>query len=269
MAFSGCSVAASPNGVRIDIDGRGVARVTLDRAARHNAFDGALVGALGAAVGRLGRDDTVRVIVITGAGDSFCAGADLGHMRAMAAASEDANYADALALADMLAALEECAKPLVARVNGDAFGGGVGLVACCDIAVGLADARFALSEVRLGLVPATISPHVVAAIGARATRALALTGERFDGVRAQSLGLLHAVAADLPQLDAALERIVADLLQGGRAAQGEVKALLREVAGAPRDAALRRATSHRLARLRLSQEAGERIAAFLARRKRL
>ncbi|MGE0581974.1 MAG: enoyl-CoA hydratase-related protein [Steroidobacteraceae bacterium] len=262
-------MAASPNGVRIDIDERGVARVTLDRAGRHNAFDGALVGALGAAAGELGRDADVRVIVITGAGDSFCAGADLEHMRAMADASEDANYADALALADMLAALEACGKPLVARVNGDAFGGGVGLVACCDIAIGLAGARFALSEVRLGLVPATISPHVVAAIGARATRALALTGERFDGVRAQALGLLHAVAADLPQLDAALERIVADLLQGGLTAQGEVKALLREVTGAPRDAALRRATSHRLARLRLSQEAVERISAFLARRKRL
>ena len=262
-------MAAITSGLRIETDSRGVARVTLDRPGRHNAFDGALIAALRAAIEALGRDAAVRVIVISGAGDSFCAGADLDHMRAMAAASEEANYADALALADMLAALDECGKPLVARVNGDAFGGGVGLVACCDIAVGLAGARFALSEVKLGLVPATISPHVVAAIGARATRALTLTGERFDGLRAEALGLLHVAAADLAQLDAALESVVAELLQGGPGAQGEVKALLRDIAGAPLDAALRRRTSHRLARLRLSQEAQARIAAFLARRKRL
>jgi methylglutaconyl-CoA hydratase len=190
-------------------------------------------------------------------------------MRAMAEASESANYADALALAEMLATLDECAKPLVARVNGDAFGGGVGLVACCDIAIGLAGAQFALSEVRLGLVPATIAPHVVAAIGSRATRALALTGERIDGARAQALGLLHGTAGDPAALDAAVERVLGDLLSGGCEAQAEVKALVREVTGAPRDAAQRRSTSHRLARLRLSQEARERIAAFLARRKRM
>lgn len=262
-------MSASPTHVRIDIDDRGVARLTLDRPERRNAFDGALIAAIREAVVALERDPTVRVIVVTGAGSSFCAGADLGHMRAMAGAPEEENYADALALAEMLATLDECGKPLVARVNGDAFGGGVGLIACCDVAVGLATARFALSEVKLGLVPATISPHVVAAIGGRATRALALTGERFDGARAHAIGLLHEVAGDLAQLDAALDRIVAELLTGGREAQREVKALLREVTGAPRDAALRRSTSHRLARLRISQEARERVAAFLAHRKRL
>jgi len=262
-------MATGPHGVSIDTDERGVARLTLDRPERHNAFDGTLIGAIHAAVDRLTHDPAVRAIVVTGAGKSFCAGADLGHMQVMSAASEEANYTDALALAQMLAALDACSKPLVARVNGDAFGGGVGLIACCDIAVGLADARFALSEVRLGLVPATISPFVIAAIGARATRALALTGERFDGARAQSLGLLHEVAGDLPQLDATLERVLADLLQGGPQAQREVKSLVREVAGAPCDAALQSSTSHRLARLRLSQEARERMSAFLARRKRL
>ncbi|MCW5570251.1 MAG: enoyl-CoA hydratase-related protein [Steroidobacteraceae bacterium] len=262
-------MSASVQGLSIDTDGRGVARLTLDRPERHNAFDGALIGAIHTAVDRLARNPVVRAIVVTGAGNSFCAGADLGHMRAMSGATEEANHADALALAQMLAALDACSKPVVARVNGDTFGGGVGLVACCDIAVGLAGARFALSEVRLGLVPATISPFVIAAIGARATRALALTGERFDGTRAQALGLLHEVADDLPQLDATLERILADLLQGGPEAQREVKSLVREVAGAPCDAALQRSTSHRLARLRLSQEARERLSAFLARRKRL
>ena len=147
-------MATGPHGVSIDTDERGVARLTLDRPERHNAFDGTLIGAIHAAVDRLTHDPAVRAIVVTGAGKSFCAGADLGHMQVMSAASEEANYTDALALAQMLAALDACSKPLVARVNGDAFGGGVGLIACCDIAVGLADARFALSEVRLGLVPA-------------------------------------------------------------------------------------------------------------------
>ena len=260
------AVAAS---LRTEVDARGVARLTLDRPARHNAFDGALVEALHGAVLALGHDPAVRVIVVTGAGETFCAGADLDHMRAMAEASEAANYADALALAEMLAALDECPRPLVARVNGDAFGGGVGLIACCDIAIGMAGARFALSEVRLGLVPATISPHVVAAIGSRATRALALTGERFDGERALALGLLQATAADAAGLDAAVERVIGDLLEAGPLAQVEVKALVGEVTGAARDAAQRRSTSHRLARLRVSQEARARIATFLARRRRL
>ena len=251
----------------IDRGWDGVARLTLNRPDRHNAFDGELIAALHATIGTLGRDPAVRVIVVTGAGRSFCAGADLGHMRAMADADEAANYADALALADMLAALDECPKPLVARVNGDAFGGGVGLIACCDIAVGLAAARFALSEVRLGLVPATISPHVVAAMGERAMRRYALSGERFDGVRARELGLLHEAVADEAALDGEVNRIIAELLQGGPQAQVEVKSLVHEVSAAPRDAALRRSTSHRLARLRMSQEGRARVRDFLARRK--
>ncbi|MGD9599579.1 MAG: enoyl-CoA hydratase-related protein [Steroidobacteraceae bacterium] len=251
----------------IDPCAGGIARVTLNRPDRHNAFDGELIAALGAAAVALGRDAAVRAIVITGAGRSFCAGADLGHMRAMAAADEAANYADAMALADTLAALDECPKPLIARVNGDAFGGGVGLVACCDIAVGLASAQFALSEVRLGLAPATISPHVVAAIGERAMRRYALTGERFDGSRALALGLLHEAVADAAALDTAIDRIVTELLQGGPQAQVETKSLVREVATAPRDVALRRSTSRRLARLRMSEEARTRILDFLARRK--
>lgn len=257
-----------PAGVRVEVDPAGVARLTLDRAERRNAFDGGMIGALHTAIEQCTRDARVRVLVLTGAGAAFCAGADLAHMRAMGSASEQENLDDALALANMLAALEECGKPVLARVNGDAFGGGVGLIACCDIAVGLAGARFALSEVKLGLVPATIAPHVVAAIGARAMRRYALTGERFDGTRAQSIGLLHEIATDEAQLDEVVERIASELLAGGALAQQEVKQLVSEVTGAPRDGALRRATSQRLARLRVSQEARARIQDFLARRQR-
>lgn len=261
------STVAPPLEVRID--GDGVARLTLNRPQRHNAFDGALVAALHDAIGALDRDPAVRVVVVTGAGASFCAGADLGHMRAMADAGEAENFRDALALAEMLAALDACSKPLVARVNGDAFGGGIGLIACCDIAIGLAGARFALSEVRLGLVPATIAPYVMAAIGGRAMRRYALTGERFDGARAREIGLLHEAVADTAALDAAVGRVVADLCLGGPQAQAEAKSLLREVAGAPRGGALGRSTSHRLARLRTSEEARARLQAFLARSNRL
>lgn len=255
-------------GVRVEVSPAGVARLTLDRAERRNAFDGGMIGALHAAIGQCARDAAVRVLVLTGAGAAFCAGADLAHMRAMGSASGQENFDDALALAGMLAALDECGKPVLARVNGDAFGGGVGLIACCDIAVGLAGARFALSEVKLGLVPATIAPHVVAAIGARAMRRYALTGERFDGTRAQAIGLLHETAIDIAQLDAAVERIVAELLGGGPQAQQEVKQLVGEVTGAPCDDALRRSTSRRLARLRVSQEARALIGEFLAKRQR-
>lgn len=250
------------------MDPAGVARLTLDRAERRNAFDAAMIVALRAAIGQCERDTGVRMLVLTGAGAAFCAGADLAHMRAMGAASAQQNHDDALALAEMLAALDQCAKPVLARVNGDAFGGGVGLIACCDIAVGLAGAHFALSEVKLGLVPATIAPHVVAAIGVRAMRRYALTGERFDGTQARAIGLLHEAAIDIPQLDAVVERLVAELLAGGPQAQQEVKQLVDEVAGAPRNDVLRRSTSRRLARLRISQEARTRIEDFLARRQR-
>jgi methylglutaconyl-CoA hydratase len=253
---------ADPVVVALGADG--VARVTLNRPERRNAFDGALVAQLHSALRDLDRDNAVRAVVFTGAGDAFCAGADLAHMAAMAAASEDDNFADAHALATMLAALNALGKPTVARVNGDAFGGGIGLIACCDIAIAADTARFALTEVRLGLVPATISPYVVAAIGERWMRRLALTGERFDAARAVTIGLLHeSVAAN--SLDAAVAATVADLLRGGPFAQREVKELVREVMAGPGGAALARATSHRLARLRTSQEARERIAQFLAR----
>jgi methylglutaconyl-CoA hydratase len=153
--------------IRCEIDARGVARLTLDRADKHNAFDDVVIRELTAELERLGADARVRVVVLTGAGRSFSAGADLGWMRAMAAAGERENREDALALARLMRTLDGLTKPAVARVNGPAYGGGVGLVACCDIAIASSDARFAFTEVRLGLAPAVISPYVIAAIGAR------------------------------------------------------------------------------------------------------
>ena len=152
-------MSASVQGLSIDTDGRGVARVTLDRPERHNAFDGALIGAIHTAVDRLARNPVVRAIVVTGAGNSFCAGADAAWMRASAALSEDENRADAIRLSDMLATIDACPKPVIAVAHGNIFGGGVGLVACADLVVVKPGAKFRLSEVRLGLTPATISPR--------------------------------------------------------------------------------------------------------------
>lgn len=258
-------MAAITSGLRIETDSRGVARVTLDRPGRHNAFDGALIAALRAAIEALGRDAAVRVIVISGAGDSFCAGADLDHMRAMAAASEEANYADALALADMLAALDECGKPLVARVNGDAFGGGVGLVACCDIAVAADTAKFSLSEVRLGLIPATISPYVVRKIGESSARRYFLTAEVFEAADAERMGLVHEVVA-AAGMDEAAAWFAKRLREGGPRSQAAAKQLIARVAGAPIDEGLMADTAERIASQRASAEGKEGTEAFLAKR---
>jgi methylglutaconyl-CoA hydratase len=252
--------------VRWSIDERGVAEVMLARADRRNAFDGEVVRALHDAIGQLRRAPHVRVLVIASEGATFCAGADLAHMAQVAAGPVEGNFADASALAAMLEALDACPRPTVARVQGDAFGGGVGLLACCDVAVASSAARFALSEVRLGLVPATISPYVLAAIGPRAMRRYALTGERFDAAQARTIGLVHEVV-EPAALDAAVASIVQALLAGGPEAQREVKGLLRELRGLGRDGLPGRATSHRLARLRQSAEGSEGIRAFLERRR--
>jgi methylglutaconyl-CoA hydratase len=251
--------------VRIETDARGVARVTLDRADRHNAFDDAMIRELTAALAGLATDDAARVVVLTGAGASFSAGADIRWMRAMAACGEAENRADALALGALMHALDALPKPTVARVNGAAFGGGVGLVACCDVAVAAATARFAFSEVRLGLAPAVISPYVIDAIGARQARRLFATGEVFDAERALAIGLVHEVAPP-EALDERVDAVVAHLLQGGPAALREIKALVAGVAHAPDRAALRAETADLIARLRASPEGQEGLGAFLAKR---
>lgn len=257
----------APESTRIEVELRpAIAVVTLNRPELHNAFDQLLITELTAALRRLDRDPNVRAVVLAGAGKSFCAGADLNWMREMATYSRPQNLADANALARMLKTLNRMSKPTIARVHGAAYGGGVGLVACCDVALGTPEATFALSEARLGLIPATIGPYVVAAIGARAARRYFLTGERFGADEAHRLGLLHEVIS-LPGLDPRINDILGALLITGPAAQAECKDLIRAVANRPADARLIADTARRIARVRASPEAKEGIAAFLGKRK--
>ena len=245
----------------------GVATLVLDRPGVHNAFDDRLVAELTAALDDVAADPAVRAVVLTGAGKTFSAGADLDWMRGMARATEQENLADSLKLAALMRTLAFLPKPTIARVNGSAYGGGVGLVACCDIAVGVEPAKFSLSEVRLGLVPAVISPYVVAAIGARAARRLFLTGEVFEAPEALRIGLLtHCVAPDA--LDEAVDRELHWLSKGGPQAQREAKALALRMAGhAPeRAAAVDAENAALIARLRVSPEGQEGITAFLEKR---
>lgn len=249
----------------VDVDGRGVATVTLDRPALHNAFDDALIAALTEALRSLGRDEAVRVVVLAARGKSFSAGADLDWMRRTAGYSREENLRDAEALAALMRTLDGLPRPTVAVVQGPAYGGGVGLVACCDVAVASTAATFCLSEVRLGLAPAVISPYVVAAIGPRAARRYALTAERFDAAEARRLGLVHEAVAP-EALEAAAGRIVAALLAGGPRAVAAAKSLLARVARAPLDDGLVAETAERIAALRASEEGREGLSAFLEKR---
>ena len=244
-----------------------VARLRLNRPQLHNAFDATVVAALTGALENVAADPQVRVVMIEGEGASFSAGADLNWMRGMAAASEAENRDDALALARLMRRLDELAKPTIARVHGAAFGGGVGLVACCDIAIATSNAKFGLTESKLGLLPAVISPYVVAAIGARQSRRWFATAELFDAATAHRIGLLHDVVDDEAALDAAVQRQIDLLLKAGPIAAAHAKRLVRDVvAHADRDrhdaenAAL-------IARLRVSPEGQEGIGAFLDKRK--
>jgi methylglutaconyl-CoA hydratase len=241
-----------------------VARLILNRPERHNAFDEALIEELTQAIDEVEKDISVRVLVLAANGKSFSAGADLDWMRRMAAYSEEENLADANRLALLMQRLNFIPKPTVAAVQGAALGGGVGLVAASDIAVGAAQAVFGLTEVRIGLIPATIGPYVVQAIGERAARRYFLTGERFDAATACELGLLHEVAEDL---DATVDRHVEALLQGGPEAQGATKKLIRRVGRGPINAAMIDDTAARIARARAGGEAREGIAAFFEKRK--
>jgi methylglutaconyl-CoA hydratase len=242
-----------------------VARLRLHRPALHNAFDAALIAALTAALDQLAGDDGVRVVVLEGAGASFSAGAALNWMRGMAAAGEAENREDALALARLMRVLDELPKPTIARVHGAAFGGGVGLVACCDIAFGAEGAKFGLTESRLGLLPAVISPYVIAAIGVRQARRYFTTAEIFDAMQAWRIGLLHeVVAADA--LDAAVDRQIALLLKAGPAASAQAKSLVREIAAQSDRDAIDAANADLIARLRVSAEGQEGLSAFLDKR---
>lgn len=255
-----------PKSLLIDRSGA-VARITLNRPKVHNAFDEALIADLTAALLDAERDPQVRVVVLTGTGTSFSAGADLNWMSSMAQASEEENRRDSERLALLMRTLNFLAKPTVARVNGPAYGGGVGLIACCDIAIAADSAKFGLTEVKLGLVPAVISPYVIAAIGARAARRLFVTGEIFDAPEAAWLNLVHeVVAAD--QLDVAVDRVLAWLARGGPQAQVEAKQLALRMSGASRQHAknIDMDNAALIARLRVAAEGQEGLNAFLNKR---
>jgi methylglutaconyl-CoA hydratase len=241
--------------------------LTLNRPQIHNAFDDALIAALTEALAEADADPTVRAVVLSGNGSCFSAGADLNWMRGMAGASQQENREDSLRLARLMRNLQFLSKPTIARVNGAAYGGGVGLVACCDIAIGVDTAKFALSEVKLGLVPAVISPYVIAAIGLREARRLFITGEVFDASEAQRIGLLHATVAGT-ELDETIERQLHFLAKAGPLAQREAKQLALRIGGADLAEAERidAANAELIARLRVSPEGQHGLAAFLDKR---
>jgi methylglutaconyl-CoA hydratase len=251
----------------VDHDERGVAMLAMNRPERHNALSSALIEALTEALDVLALDGDTRIVVLAGEGRSFCAGADIDEMRAAGDALPEANAREAARLAALLRQLDTFPKPTVARVQGNAFGGALGLIAACDVAIAAATASFALTEVRLGIVPAMISPYVVRAIGERQARRYFLTGERFAAATAERIGLVHkVVTAD--QLDASVSSLVTELLAGAPASQAEAKLLVRHVTGRSDadDERLAAETSAWIARLRASTQGREGLSAFLARR---
>ncbi len=246
----------------------GIAKITLNRPEKRNALDRATIAALMSALQSCADNAAVRLVQVTGAGNAFCAGADLTEMQAQAHASEAANLADAEQLATMLALLDSIPKPTLARVNGDGYGGALGLLSACDIVVAVDAAKFAFTEVRLGIIPAVISPFVLAKMGESAARRYFLSAETLTAATLQELGLVHEVVpADL--LDATCARITEALLRGAPGALAEAKALIRDVAhtSAADRAAASVAAAGRLARLRVQAEAQEGFSAYFAKRK--
>ena len=248
-------------------DDRGVATLTLNRPEKHNAFDDTLIAHLTGELKRINDDESVRVIILTGAGKSFSSGADVNWMRSMTDFSEEENFEDAARLAELLSVIKHLNKPVIARVNGHAFGGGLGLVACCDIAIGVESAKLAFTEVRLGLVPAVISPYVIAAIGERQARRYFLSAETIDATRAVEIGLLHEVTTT-DQLDDTVEKVINALLKGGPKALAAAKHLVATVTGAHEegDQKLRNRTTEIIAQLRVSDEGQEGLSAYLEKR---
>jgi methylglutaconyl-CoA hydratase len=243
-----------------------VATVTLNRPDVRNAFNEATIAELALAFDELGRDEAVRAIVLAANGPAFCAGADLNWMKRMAGYSDAENLEDATRLADMLRIVYLCPKPVVAKIQGDCYAGGMGLAAACDVAVAAEGASFCLSEVKLGLIPATISPYVIKAMGENAARRYFLTAERFSAQEAHRIGFVHElVKAD--DLDAAVAAIVKALVSNSPNAVQQAKVLVRDIAGRPLDNALLADTAARIAAIRASLEAREGVASFLEKRK--
>jgi len=243
-----------------------IAIVTLNRPEVRNALDEALIAELMRVLRALDADESVRVVALAGAGPAFCAGADLNAMKRASEQSREQNLAGAQAFGDLLKTLDRLSKPTVARVHGPAFGGGVGLVAACDIAIGSHEAEFCLSEVKFGLAPAVISPYVVRAMGERLARRYFLTGEVMDAGEAYRVRLLSDVAVK-EELDGAINAILGQLVTGGPAAQRRIKDLVRAVGSGPIDDAMIADTAGRIAEIRMSPEGKEGIASFLEKRK--
>ena len=251
--------------VTTSIDQRGVATVTLNNPDKHNAFDDNIIGELCQAFNTVNDTADVRVMVLASTGKSFSAGGDLDWMKRMATYSREENFADAQTLAAMFKALNFMSKPTIARVQGAAFGGAVGLISCCDMAVAAEQAAFSFSEAKIGLIPATISPYVIAAIGQRAARRYFTTAERFDAAEAMRLGLLSQVVSDPQALDAAVAHLVDQLLRGSPAAIKAAKQLVFDMDREISDALIAD-TCERIANIRVSPEGQEGLCAFLEKR---
>ena len=248
----------------VETDTAGTRRITLNRPEKHNAFDAATIAELAGAFNAASIDPVVRAVVLSGKGTSFCAGADAAWMRASADLSDAENFADAMLLSDMLHAVDACAKPVTAVAHGFVFGGGVGLIASADLVIVRSAVKFRLSEVRLGLIPATIGPFVVAKIGASAARRWFLTAEDFGAEQAVAMGLAHIHTDDH---EAQIEAWLAALALGAPGAIADAKALVRDIAGQPVTAELRADTATRIAARRASDEGREGLAAYVERRK--
>lgn len=251
--------------VLYEVDDQGVAQITLNRADKHNAFNEQMIADLTASFLRASDDPTVKIVVLGSNGKHFCAGADLNWMKKMAGYTEAQNRSDAMHLATMLHTLYTLPKPTIARVQGAAYGGAVGLIACCDMAVACKLSKFSLSETKIGLIPATISPYVIEAMGKRIAKRYCLTAEVFTARRARRLGLIsEAVSED--QLDATIDQLSNTLLKNSPLAVSEAKVLINTVAGQPIDDAMRTLTSDWIARIRVSEQGQEGLNAFLHKR---
>lgn len=242
-----------------------VAEVWLNRPEVRNAFNDGVIAALTEAFTRLNQDTELRVVVLAGHGKAFCAGADLNWMRAMADYSWDENRADAGKLAEMLWTLDQCPVPVIGRIHGDCYAGGMGLASVCDVLVASDNVTFCLSEARLGLLPATIAPYVVRAMGGQAARRWFTTAERFSAAQGQAMGFVHELCTP-NEIDARVAALVATLVANGPAAVRACKQLVRDVAGRPIDAALRDETARRIADIRASSEGREGVSSFLNKR---
>ena len=242
-----------------------VVTIALNRPESHNAFNPELIKELTQAFRDVGQDEAVRVVVLTGRGRNFCAGADVNFMRAAAEFTFAQNVSDGQAIFDLMDTVDSCPKPVIGRINGAAIGGGVGLVSCCDIVIAVERATFAFSEARLGIIPAVISPFVLAKIGVSQGRELFLTGERFAAARAQQIGLVHHIVADEAELEAKVGERVEQLLMAAPGAVAAAKNLIRTVAYQPKPA-MRETTAHLIAQRRASAEGREGMSAFLEKR---